>query len=62
MLSLGVSHELEALKLRDPDRFFFDGFHQNVKTWDNVLEGYPLVERIGRWFRNKVHILDFGRL
>lgn len=61
VLSPGVSPELEALKLRDPDHFFVGGLHQNVKAWDNVLEGHPLAERIGRWIRDKVHILEFAR-
>ena len=50
VLSSGASVELEALKLRDPDHFFVGGLHQqDVKAWDNVLEGHPLVERIDRW-------------
>ena len=31
-LSSSVSPELKALKLRDPDRFFVGGLHQNVKA------------------------------
>lgn len=32
VLSSGMSPELEALKLRDPDHFFVGGVHQNVKA------------------------------
>ena len=53
VLSSGVSPELEALKLKDPDHFLVGGLHQNVKAWDNVLEGHPLAERIGRWIQDK---------
>ena len=33
VLSSGVSPELEALKLRDPDRFFAGGLSQNLKAF-----------------------------
>ena len=49
-----MSPELEALKLRDPDHFFFGGLHQNVKAWDTVL-------LIGRWIQDKVHIFKLAR-
>ena len=49
MLWSGVSPELESFKLRDPNCFLVGGLHKNVKGWDNVLEGHPLAERIGRW-------------
>ena len=61
VLSSGVSPELEALRLRDPDHFSVGGLHQSVKAWDNVLEGHPLAEGIGRWIRDKVRILEFAR-
>ena len=61
VLSLSVSLELKALKLRVPDRFFVGGFHQNVMAYDNVLENHSLVEPIGRWIRNGAHILEFAR-
>ena len=32
VLSSGVSIELKALKLRDPNRSFIGGLHQNVKA------------------------------
>ena len=57
----GVSPDLEAFKLRDPDHFSVGGLHQNVEAWDNVLEGHPLAERIGGWIRDKVDILQFAR-
>lgn len=61
MLS-GVSPDLEAFKLRDPDHFSVGpGLHQNVEVWNNVLEGHPLAERIGGWIRDKVDILLFSR-
>ena len=50
----GMSPDLEAFKLRDPDHFSVGGLHQNVEAWDNVLEGHPLAERIGGWIRDKV--------
>ena len=58
VLSSGVPPELEALKLN----FLVDGLHQDVKAWDNVLDGHPLAERIGRWIRDKVHILGLSAL
>ena len=57
----GVSPDLEAFKLRDPDHFSVGGLHQNVEAWDNVLEGRPPAERIGGWIRDKVDILQFAR-
>ena len=48
VLSSGMPPVLEALNLRDPDHFFVGGLHQNVRAWDDVLDGHTLVERIGR--------------
>ena len=61
VLSSGVSPVLEALKLGDPDHFFVGGLHQNVRAWDDILESHPLAERIGRWIRDKMLILEFAR-
>ena len=49
----GVSPDLEAFKLRDPDHFSVGGLHQNAEAWDNVLKGHPLAERVGGWIRDK---------
>lgn len=56
-----MSPDLEAFKLRDPDHFSVGGLHQNVEAWNNVLEGHPLVERIGGGIPDKVDILQFAQ-
>ena len=51
--------DLSLLRLRDPDHFVAGGLHVNVEEWEKILIDHPMRERILKWLRNGVDILEF---
>ena len=58
LLSSGVSPVLEALQLRDPDRFFICGLHRNIKAWDEFLRAIPRRNVLAGGFETKCSFLN----